>query len=114
MASVNKNKPRRQTPLVHVNASECAKQFSEDFYADGGILFCEHSVDYKRVDTVKDHLQSKKHVKNKTSKQTATASTLCAAADGEPPMKQQVTLTSELHASLQPFYSQPSSYSSCH
>jgi hypothetical protein len=61
MASVNKNKPWRQTPLVHVNASERAKQFSEDFYADGGILFCkyfEHSVDYKRVDTVKDHLQS--------------------------------------------------------
>ena len=40
-------------------------------YADGGILFClycEHSVDYVRVDMIKDHLRSKKHISRKESK----------------------------------------------
>ncbi|XP_055954703.1 uncharacterized protein LOC130010737, partial [Patella vulgata] len=34
------------------------------FYEDGGIMFCKfcsHSVDYKQSNTVKDHIESKKH-----------------------------------------------------
>ena len=61
-------KAKRSAPLLHVTAEELAKQFKTDFDADGGVLlcrFCEHSVDFTRVDTVKDHLMSKKHAAKK-------------------------------------------------
>ena len=49
-----------------------AKEFSEDLYGDGGILFCRfcgHSVDFTRVEnTVKDHLKSRKHSSRKEAK----------------------------------------------
>ena len=57
-------KAKRSAPLSRVTAEEGAKQFKTDFYADGGVhfcRFCEHSVDFTRLDTVKDHLMSKKH-----------------------------------------------------
>ena len=44
-----------------VSAEERAKRFKEDLYPDGGVpfcRFCEHSVDFVRVDTIKDHLKS--------------------------------------------------------
>ena len=46
---------------------ERAKQFSEDLYADGVLFchFCGHSVNYTRMDTVKDQVKSKKHLTNK-------------------------------------------------
>ena len=91
MASIIKKKTNRKAPLVRLCASERAKQFSGDLYEDGNILFCkfcEHSIDFKRVDTVIDHLGSKKHVKNKSAK--------IAKSDGDdqPPAKRQVTLFS--------------------
>jgi hypothetical protein len=45
------------------------KQFPDDLYDDGGILFCKyccHSIDMNRLDTIKDHLKSKNHVKRKS------------------------------------------------
>ncbi len=44
-----------------------AEQFRNDFHALGDLRFCkfcQHTVSWKRVDTCKDHLQSKAHVKN--------------------------------------------------
>ena len=54
-------KAKRSAPLTRVTAEERARQFKDDLYADGGVLFCrfcEHSIDFTRVDTVKDHLKS--------------------------------------------------------
>ncbi len=45
-----------------------AEQFPNDFYVSGDLLFCkfcQHTVDWQHVDTCKDLLQSKVHVKNK-------------------------------------------------
>ena len=64
-------KSKQSAPIARLTAEERAKQFSDDFYADGGILFCrfcEHSVDFVRVDTLKDHLKSKKHAARKEIK----------------------------------------------
>lgn len=64
--------------MARVTAKERAKQFKEDLYDDGSVLFCkycQHSVDYIGVDTIKDHLKSKKHVSNKeTAKKKAEES----------------------------------------
>ena len=55
-------KSKRSAPSAWLTAEEQAKQFSDDFYTDGGVLFCrfceqsEHSVDFVRVYTLKDHL----------------------------------------------------------
>ena len=51
---------RHSTPVLRVTAEERVKQFSEDLYCDDSILFCkfrDHSVDYVRVDTIKDEIQ---------------------------------------------------------
>ena len=45
-------------------------------YSDGGVLFCQfcaHSVDYTRIDTIKDHVKSKKHLANKEAKRQRDA-----------------------------------------
>lgn len=63
-------KARRMPPITKVTAAERAKQFSDDFYDDSHVLFCKycnHSVDFVRIDTVKDHTKSKKHATNKTA-----------------------------------------------
>ena len=83
-------KVKRSTPISRVSAEERAKQFKDDLYADSGVLFCrycEHSVDFSRVDTIKDHVQSKKHGARKTSKGASSAS-------AGPSTSRQVTLTS--------------------
>ena len=83
-------KVKRSTPISRVSAEERAKQFKDDLYADSGVLFCrycEHSVDFSRVDTIKDHLRSKKHGARKTSKGASSAS-------AGPSTSRQVTLTS--------------------
>ena len=70
-------KAKRSAPLSRVTAAERAKQFKTDFYADGGVLFCrfcEHSVDFTRVDTVKDHLKSKKHAAKKEARKAKNSS----------------------------------------
>ena len=62
---------KRSAPVPRVTADERAKQFKEDMYADGGVLFCkfcEHCIDYVRVDTIKDHLKSQKHASREKAK----------------------------------------------
>ena len=54
-------KARRCTPLARVTAEDRARQFKTELYADDGVLFChycDHSLDFTRVDMVKDHLKS--------------------------------------------------------
>ncbi|XP_072178106.1 uncharacterized protein [Diadema setosum] len=70
-------KPKKQKPLSSLSATARANQYPNDFYADGKVMFCKfcsHSVDFVRLDTVKDHLQSKKHIKNKESSLSAPGS----------------------------------------
>ena len=76
-------KARRSTPLSRVTAEERAKQFKTELYADGGVLFCrycDHSIDLTRIDTVKDHLKSKKHSARKQAKQSKSSSTSVGAS----------------------------------
>ena len=71
-------KAKRSAPLTHVTAEERARQFKNDFYAGEGVLFCcfgEHSIDFTRVDTVKDHVKSKKHSAKKEAKKTKSSAT---------------------------------------
>ena len=78
---------RRSTPVLRVTAEERVKQFPGDLYSDDGILFCkfcDHSVDYVRIDTIKDHMKSKKHTQRKDQKEAGSSATT----------HQQVTLTS--------------------
>ena len=76
MALPRTKKPKRSAPLCRITTEERAKQFSEDMYSDGGVLFCRfcaHSVDYTRIDTIKDHVKSKKHLANKEAKRQRDA-----------------------------------------
>ena len=78
---------RRTTPVLRVTAEERVKQFPEDLYSDDGILFCkfcDHSIDYVRIDTIKDHMKSKKHTQRKDQKEAGSSATT----------HHQVTLTS--------------------
>lgn len=46
---------KKSVPVSCVIAEERAKQFQEDLYADGGVLFCkfcEHCIDFVCVDTI--------------------------------------------------------------
>ena len=68
---------QRSAPLSSVTAEEREKQFKTDFYADGGVLFCpfcEHSVNFTCVDTVKDHLKINKHAAKKESRKAKSSS----------------------------------------
>ena len=58
--------PRRKRwkAILHISAVMRVKQFPGDLYESGGVLFCkycQHSIDIYCVDTIKDHLVSKKH-----------------------------------------------------
>lgn len=58
-------------------AKERVKQFPTELYEDGGVLFCRsccHSLDFTRIDTIKDHLKSKKHKTRKEEKEAASSS----------------------------------------
>ena len=49
---------KRAAPLAKVTAKERVKQFPAELYEDGGVLFCrfcDHSVDFVQLDTIKDH-----------------------------------------------------------
>ena len=63
----------RRAHISRVSAEERAKQFNDDVHADGGVLFCKycaHSIDFKCIDIIKDHLKSKKHCAKKCSQQS--------------------------------------------
>ena len=78
---------RHSIPVMRVTAEERVKQFPEDLYSDDGVLFCkfcDHSIDYVRIDTIKDHMKSKKHTQRKDQKEAGSSATT----------HQQVTLTS--------------------
>ena len=84
-------KAKRSAPLSRSTAQERAKQFSSEIYADGGVLyrrFCSHSVDFTRLDTVKDHLKNKKHT---TRKEARKANPMSSGSDG-PSTSRQTTL----------------------
>ena len=54
-------KMAKRSTLVSLTAEERIKQYPVDFYADGGVLFCrfcEHSIDFTHLDTVKNHIKS--------------------------------------------------------
>ncbi len=53
-----------------ITALDRAKEFGNDFYEDGGIMFCkscQHSVDYLRRQTALEHLKSTRHKNRKQS-----------------------------------------------
>ena len=84
-------KSKRSAPISRLTAGERAKQFSDDFYADAGVLFCrfcEHSVDFVRVDTLKDHLKSKEHAARKEIKKQKQSKSLSTGASSS----KQITL----------------------
>ena len=63
--------------MARVTAEERVRQFPDYFYADGEVLFCkfcDHSVDYVRVGTIKNYLKSKKHRQRKDLKEADTSS----------------------------------------
>ena len=69
------NKPRA-TPAAKVTANERARQFPSDHYKDGGKLFCrfcEHSLDFVRINTIKEQLVSQKHKRNKDTKEAGSS-----------------------------------------
>ena len=87
-------KAKRITAIGRVNAQERARQYKEDMYADDGVLFCkfcEHSVDFVRVDTIKDHLKSKKHRVRKAAKASKAEKSLASSS-------RQVTLSTVVKA----------------
>ncbi|KAL1250938.1 hypothetical protein QQF64_018734 [Cirrhinus molitorella] len=55
---------RRRHLSTRITARDRAKEFSNHFYEDGGVLFCkvcQHSVDYLRRQTALEHLKSLRH-----------------------------------------------------
>lgn len=56
---------KRKRPPTNVTAIDRVRQFPQELYADNNILFCKvcvHSIDFTRLDTVRDHFKSKKHL----------------------------------------------------
>ena len=48
-------KQKRSTASLRINAKQSEKQFKDDLYADDEVLFCkfcDHSLDFVRVDTI--------------------------------------------------------------
>ena len=68
-------KKHRASPVARITAKERVKQFPTELYEDGGILFCfcDHSIDLVRVDTIKDHLKSKKHKQRRDIKEAESS-----------------------------------------
>lgn len=61
-----------------ITAHQRAEQFKDEFYADSG-RYCEHCLDCTRIDTIKDHVKSPKHI-NRPSKVGLKGVKLVAAA----------------------------------
>ena len=69
-------KKHRASPVARITAKERVKQFPSELYEDGGILFCrfcDHSIDLVRIDTIKDHLKSKKHKQRRDIKEAESS-----------------------------------------
>ena len=67
-----KGRAGRAAPVAKITAKERVKQFPTELYEDSGILFCrfcDHSLDFIRLDTIKDHFKSKKHKMRKDLKE---------------------------------------------
>ena len=82
---------KRSTAVSRVNAQERARQFKD---ADNGVLFCkfcQHSIDFVRVNTIKDHLISKKHCVRKAAKASKAEKSLASSS-------RQVTLSTVVKA----------------
>lgn len=63
MAEQCAKRAKRSTAPPRIYAVERAKQFDDDLYVNGDVLFyrfCNHSIDFVRVDTIKNHMKSKK------------------------------------------------------
>jgi hypothetical protein len=61
-------KKPRSKPISRVCPEARVRQYPDELYASDGVLFCKyccHSVDYVRIDTIKDHLRCANHMKNK-------------------------------------------------
>ena len=74
-----RKRAKSSVPAKKVSAEGRAEQF-DDLYSDGGVLFCRyccHSVDFVRVDTIKDHLKSKKHLEKKGGHSSKGARQVC-------------------------------------
>ena len=67
-----KSKVGKTSRAGKATAAERVKQFPNELYVDGGVLFCrfcDHSLDFVRLDTIKDHFKSKKHRMRKDAKE---------------------------------------------
>lgn len=61
---------RKRHLSAKITARDRAKELGNDFYEDGGVMFCkvcQHSVDYVRRQTALDHLKSVRHKNRKAS-----------------------------------------------
>ena len=82
-------KARCSAPMAKVSPEAHTQQFKNNLYVSSGVLFCRHcnhSIDIVRVDTIKDHIKSKKQMLRKNAKE--------ASLSVKGPEKQQTTLTS--------------------
>ena len=67
---LNAEELRKRHLSVKITAQDRAKEFANDFYEDGGVMFCkacQHSVDYLRRQTALEHLKSARHTNRKRS-----------------------------------------------
>ena len=84
-------KAKRTAPMYRVSAEERAKQFKGDLNADGGVLFCkycQHSIDYVHVDTIK--VKAQKHISRKEAKLSEAGASSAASNS------RQITLSSKV------------------
>lgn len=61
---------RKRHLSTKITARDRAKELGNDFYEDGGVMFCkvcQHSVDYLRRQTALEHLKSIRHKNRKAS-----------------------------------------------
>ena len=72
------NKAKRITAIGRVNAQERARQYKEDMYALMMVFFFASSV--STVDTIKDHLKSKKHRVRKAAKASKAEKSLASSS----------------------------------
>ena len=87
-------------PAVSIVSAKCRAEqtfFREDFYESDRLLFCKycsHSVDYKRIDTIKDHQKSKKHAAHKEKFENEKAKAESAGKTISQPLKQSTVTAS--------------------
>ena len=68
ISSAPPKRKKKMTPVSKMCAKARVEQFPDVFYTEDNMLFCKfclHSIDILRVDTIKDHIKSKVHMKKK-------------------------------------------------